>query len=468
MRHHPIPYSHHQIINNFNHKVVTTLAFHYRRFHYPSHKKLSKRLEKIRESFSCGCTRFTLDHMSLQKADYCNEKKIEILDCTLKKKIENFEKENRRKNMSNQKNFSESDASNFQVSKNIFPEKCRLKTDLFFKNFFETEKLKNLVKNNENYFKNGNKKKLHNRSLKPLNIEKLSSFENKNQETKQKNSALSKSKIFLMNQEKENDTSLESIYNNDEDIHEVPSHKKNLSPHKKLIFHNSLDIDYGKKKENYLKVKNETFSFTNFKTIKPFDKKNYKMKVYGSYENKKKEEDFHFDTAGLYFLGDVIKTTNPCVSSQVEKAQCNKKSHQNKIGNNVRLRMTETKKNKNEANTKSKSLTDLETYSIKPVIHPLLTNNSFPKYSNITHSSKNKDYNLMPISSSNGGFRLGERKILTDRRRLVSNLCLMAALFGILCMIIETELVMARVYTKVKNNEAEISINQFKKWFYYE
>ncbi|ESN91821.1 hypothetical protein HELRODRAFT_108545 [Helobdella robusta] len=46
------------------------------------------------------------------------------------------------------------------------------------------------------------------------------------------------------------------------------------------------------------------------------------------------------------------------------------------------------------------------------------------------------------------GFRLGKRKLLTDKRRFVSNCCLVCALFGIVAMIVETEMTMANVYDK--------------------
>lgn len=49
---------------------------------------------------------------------------------------------------------------------------------------------------------------------------------------------------------------------------------------------------------------------------------------------------------------------------------------------------------------------------------------------------------------ANVGYRLGRRKLLTERRKAVSDYALVCGLFGIIVMVIETELHMADIYTK--------------------
>jgi len=52
-------------------------------------------------------------------------------------------------------------------------------------------------------------------------------------------------------------------------------------------------------------------------------------------------------------------------------------------------------------------------------------------------------------TNANVGYRLGRRKALTERRKFVSDLALVCGLVGLVVMIMETELYMADVYTKV-------------------
>jgi len=52
-------------------------------------------------------------------------------------------------------------------------------------------------------------------------------------------------------------------------------------------------------------------------------------------------------------------------------------------------------------------------------------------------------------TKANVGYRLGRRKALTERRKLVSDLALVCGLVGLMVMIMETELYMADVYRKV-------------------
>ena len=53
-------------------------------------------------------------------------------------------------------------------------------------------------------------------------------------------------------------------------------------------------------------------------------------------------------------------------------------------------------------------------------------------------------------TKANVGYRLGRRKALTERRKLASDLALVCGLAGLAVMILETELYMADVYTKVR------------------
>lgn len=52
-------------------------------------------------------------------------------------------------------------------------------------------------------------------------------------------------------------------------------------------------------------------------------------------------------------------------------------------------------------------------------------------------------------TKANVGYRLGRRKALTERRKFVSDLALVCGLVGLVVMIMETELYMSDVYTKV-------------------
>lgn len=49
----------------------------------------------------------------------------------------------------------------------------------------------------------------------------------------------------------------------------------------------------------------------------------------------------------------------------------------------------------------------------------------------------------------NVGYRLGRRKQLYEKRKKVSDYCLVFGMFGIIAMVLETELTMADIYTKV-------------------
>ena len=52
-------------------------------------------------------------------------------------------------------------------------------------------------------------------------------------------------------------------------------------------------------------------------------------------------------------------------------------------------------------------------------------------------------------TKANVGYRLGRRKALTERRKVVSDLALVCGLLGLIVMIMETEFYQAELYTKV-------------------
>lgn len=58
----------------------------------------------------------------------------------------------------------------------------------------------------------------------------------------------------------------------------------------------------------------------------------------------------------------------------------------------------------------------------------------------------------------NVGYRLGRRKQLYEKRKKVSDYCLVFGMFGIIAMILETELTMADIYTKVRDFLLKYSI----------
>lgn len=63
-------------------------------------------------------------------------------------------------------------------------------------------------------------------------------------------------------------------------------------------------------------------------------------------------------------------------------------------------------------------------------------------------SGKCMDDKQKKDNKPNAGYRLGKRKALYERRRKISDYCLVLGMAGILLMIMETELIMAKVYVK--------------------
>jgi len=53
--------------------------------------------------------------------------------------------------------------------------------------------------------------------------------------------------------------------------------------------------------------------------------------------------------------------------------------------------------------------------------------------------------------SAGSGYKLGRRKALYETRKRISDYSLIFAMFGVVAMIVETELTMAQVYDKVSN-----------------
>ncbi len=73
-------------------------------------------------------------------------------------------------------------------------------------------------------------------------------------------------------------------------------------------------------------------------------------------------------------------------------------------------------------------------------------NSEYPKYTEEKDSS-NKDSKQKP----NVGYRLGKRKNLFEKRKRISDYALVFGMFGIIVMVVETELSMAHVYEKVNH-----------------
>jgi len=61
-------------------------------------------------------------------------------------------------------------------------------------------------------------------------------------------------------------------------------------------------------------------------------------------------------------------------------------------------------------------------------------------------------------TKANVGYRLGRRKALTERRKFVSDVALACGLVGLVVTIMETELYMADVYTKVGSAARRCSV----------
>lgn len=88
---------------------------------------------------------------------------------------------------------------------------------------------------------------------------------------------------------------------------------------------------------------------------------------------------------------------------------------------------------------------------------PLLNQRSLQSGSNdsdcsdrpLANQGKRSKTSLENFHLPNEGYRLGKRKLLFEKRKRISDYCLVMALFGIFMMIIENELTSASVFTKV-------------------
>ena len=78
-------------------------------------------------------------------------------------------------------------------------------------------------------------------------------------------------------------------------------------------------------------------------------------------------------------------------------------------------------------------------------------NSEFPRYTEekVTAGTDSIDKNSDSPSKPNVGYRLGKRKELFEKRKRISDYALVFGMFGIIVMVVETELSMAIVYGKV-------------------
>lgn len=76
-------------------------------------------------------------------------------------------------------------------------------------------------------------------------------------------------------------------------------------------------------------------------------------------------------------------------------------------------------------------------------------NNDYPRYG--TEEKSNSKHSLNSKHKPNVGYRLGKRKALFEKRKRISDYALVFGMFGIIVMVVETELSMAHVYEKVRH-----------------
>ena len=57
---------------------------------------------------------------------------------------------------------------------------------------------------------------------------------------------------------------------------------------------------------------------------------------------------------------------------------------------------------------------------------------------------------IKPGARQNVGYRLGLRNVLSERRKRVADYSLVCALFGLVVVIVETEMSLAQLYDKVR------------------
>ena len=77
-------------------------------------------------------------------------------------------------------------------------------------------------------------------------------------------------------------------------------------------------------------------------------------------------------------------------------------------------------------------------------------NSEYPRYTEEKLSdTESKEPNKQQFKP-NVGYRLGRRKVLFEKRKRLSDYALVFGMFGIIVMVVETELSMAHVYEKVQ------------------
>ena len=79
----------------------------------------------------------------------------------------------------------------------------------------------------------------------------------------------------------------------------------------------------------------------------------------------------------------------------------------------------------------------------------LLDKSSAEVNNNSSTGRTHHSYRGASFSKNNVGYKLGRRKMIFERRKRVSDYALVFGILGTSIMIIETELTMAHVYTKV-------------------
>ncbi|KAK2168240.1 hypothetical protein LSH36_19g10005 [Paralvinella palmiformis] len=80
-------------------------------------------------------------------------------------------------------------------------------------------------------------------------------------------------------------------------------------------------------------------------------------------------------------------------------------------------------------------------------------NTEYPKYTEDRNRSSLIQNKEVKDAKPNVGYRLGKRKALFEKRKRISDYALVFGMFGIIVMVVETELSMAHVYEKVSPDE---------------
>ena len=88
-------------------------------------------------------------------------------------------------------------------------------------------------------------------------------------------------------------------------------------------------------------------------------------------------------------------------------------------------------------------------------------NNEYPRYG--TEDKLNQNHKQSVCSAHqkhkpNVGYRLGKRKALLEKRKRISDYALVFGMFGIIVMVVETELSMAHVYEKVSLRNYDVTV----------